>query len=494
MEVFDAGTTKFCEAQSYVGTTASALGSSSSSSKASSSLCLGGTGGLNSSALHFSSSAAVREKQKVQWTAIGNTRARVLCSNTHRRYDATARGYAVQLETNISSGTGISGIETVLQQNVQLVQPLLCLQMFARAGEKFTIELVFSETETKRDRRRVVISTAFLEMKKSPLHCQVPIRSNNNNKKKAQKQKSVVAKNKFPSSSSSSSFRSKKSEENMGENDIERCSSENTNGQFVYDSWVNFIIPMPQLLKECFGDQAEKKKYAIEKIRVSGTCLIKRILTLRGDRLSSGGFFGEDDYVPSSVDFPNGVERKSILFLSEGENNNNKNASVIAKKKATVSGGGGGGAKTTNNKQKAMDIGQHTKLLTNGASAIHAAISPVRKKQKDDHDVRYSFSSTSSSTADLNARMSSSLGSKLLSSAYKNIRPSRKINNTHSNTIKSSLSIAIEELDYEKLTKVSPRSPSPRSSSFSSFSSSSLTSCDDDDLENESSSESSSYS
>ena len=58
-----------------------------------------------------------------------------------------------------------------------------------------------------------------------------------------------------------------------------------------------------------FGDAAAKQKYAIEKIRISGTCLIKRVMTLRGDRLSSGGFFGEDDYVPASVDFANGVDR-----------------------------------------------------------------------------------------------------------------------------------------------------------------------------------------
>ena len=82
---------------------------------------------------------------------------------------------------------------------------------------------------------------------------------------------------------------------------------------------MNFIVPIPKLLKKCFGDAAAKQKYAIEKIRISGTCLIKRVMTLRGDRLSSGGFFGEDDYIPASVDFPNGVDRKSILFLSEEE-------------------------------------------------------------------------------------------------------------------------------------------------------------------------------
>ena len=173
-------------------------------------------------------------------------------------------------------------------------------------------------------------------------------------------------------------------------------------------------------MKKCFGDAATKQKYAIEKIRISGTCLIKRVLTLRGDRLSSGGFFGEDDYVPASVDFPNGVDRKSILFLGEED--------------------------------EEVHIDSRS---TKTAAVREEGRSPARKKQKDNDVIAH-----------------------IATPARLTYRERRQQNHRQSNinaAIKSSLSTALKAIDtnYEKLTKISSRSPSPPSppSSFSSFSS-----------------------
>ena len=79
----------------------------------------------------------------------------------------------------------------------QLTQPMVCAQIYVEKPEdKFTIEFVFSEVETRRDRRRVVLSTAFLETKTSPLHCQVPIVAKKRRATKSVSVKSAVVPNK----------------------------------------------------------------------------------------------------------------------------------------------------------------------------------------------------------------------------------------------------------------------------------------------------------
>ena len=269
---------------------------------------------------------------------------------------------------------------------------MVCAQIYVEKPEdKFTIEFVFSEDETRRDRRRVVLSTAFLETKTSPLHCQVPIVAK---KRRATKSGGVSVKSAVVPSK-------KKHQQHEDENDLTRTSRDSTR-QFTYDSWVNFIVPIPKLLKKCFGDAATKQKYAIEKIRISGTCLIKRVLTLRGDRLSSGGFFGEDDYVPASVDFPNGVDRKSILFLGEED-------------------------------EEVRIDSRSTKT----AAVREEGRSPARKKQKDNDVIAH-----------------------IATPARLTYRERRQQNHRQSNinaAIKSSLSTALKAIDtnYEKLTKIS---------------------------------------
>ena len=412
VEVFDAGTTKFCTNITTTTTSSRGLNASSgacgdddSSKKSSKSLFAASNTNNAQSALR-----QARNQRGVQWQ-ISDAR-KTVNSRNKKYYESTAKGYVLQLEN--------ASIETVVQQHSnnttsssakarQLTQPMVCAQIYVEKPEdKFTIEFVFSEVETRRDRRRVVLSTAFLETKTSPLHCQVPIVAKKRRATKSVSVKSAVVPNK-----------KKHHQQHEDENDLTRTSRDSTR-QFTYDSWVNFIVPIPKLLKKCFGDAATKQKYAIEKIRISGTCLIKRVLTLRGDRLSSGGFFGEDDYVPASVDFPNGVDRKSILFLGEED-------------------------------EEVRVDSRSTKT----AAVREEGRSPARKKQKDNDVIAH-----------------------IATPARLTYRERRQQNHRQSNinaAIKSSLSTALKAIDtnYEKLTKISSRSPSPTSppSSFSSFSS-----------------------
>ena len=106
----------------------------------------------------------------IQWR-ISDSRKTVNSMNK-RKYESSAKGYVLQLENAF--------IETVQHSNTckaqQLTQPMVCAQIYVEKPEdKFTIEFVFSEVETRRDRRRVVLSNAFMETKTSPLHCQVPL-------------------------------------------------------------------------------------------------------------------------------------------------------------------------------------------------------------------------------------------------------------------------------------------------------------------------------
>ena len=422
VEVFDAGTTKFCTTTTTTtslfknnassGRAPGACGDDDSSKKSSKSLFAASNNNAQSALRQ------ARNQRGVQWQ-ISEAR-KTVNSRNKKYYESTAKGYVLQLEN--------ASIETVVQQHSnttssakarQLTQPMVCAQIYVEKPEdKFTIEFVFSEVETRRDRRRVVLSTAFLETKTSPLHCQVPIVAK---KRRATKSggvsvKSAVVPNK-----------KKHHQQHEDENDLTRTSRDSTR-QFTYGSWVNFIVPIPKLLKKCFGDAATKQKYAIEKIRISGTCLIKRVLTLRGDRLSSGGFFGEDDYVPASVDFPNGVDRKSILFLGEED------------------------------EEVRLDS-----RSTKTAAVREEGRSPARKKQKDNDVIAH-----------------------ITTPARLTYRERRQQNHRQSNinaAIKSSLSTALKAIDtnYEKLTKISSRSPSPPSppSSFSSFSSSARSSRDE---------------
>ena len=411
VEAFDAGTTAFCIDES--GDVTSGRNSS----------CISGTRNPCSSGVGFGAheskssakSAPVRANavsaRGIQWR-ISDSRKTVNSMNK-RKYESSAKGYVLQLENAF--------IETVQHSNTckaqQLTQPMVCAQIYVEKPEdKFTIEFVFSEVETRRDRRRVVLSNAFMETKTSPLHCQVPIVA----KRRAAKggEAKPIAKN---------AFISNKKKKHGDESDFTR-GSRNTGRTFAYGSWMNFIVPIPKLLKKCFGDAAAKQKYAIEKIRISGTCLIKRVMTLRGDRLSSGGFFGEDDYVPASVDFANGVDRKSILFLSEEEE-------------------GVGGTRST------KTAGVHEE----------GNQSPARKKQKDDDITPITTPPRPT---------------------YRERRQQNRRSSSNNAPIKSLLTTTIEAIDknYEKLTKMSSRSPSPSPSPSSSFSSFSSTSSSRNDI------------
>ena len=179
VEVFDAGTTKFCTNTTTTTTTSSrglnassgACGDDDSSKKSSKSLFAASNTNNAQSALR-----QARNQRGVQWQ-ISDAR-KTVNSRNKKYYESTAKGYVLQLEN--------ASIETVVQQHSnttassakarQLTQPMVCAQIYVEKPEdKFTIEFVFSEVETRRDRRRVVLSTAFLETKTSPLHCQVPI-------------------------------------------------------------------------------------------------------------------------------------------------------------------------------------------------------------------------------------------------------------------------------------------------------------------------------
>ena len=156
VEVFDAGTTKFCTNITTTTTSSRGLNASSgacgdddSSKKSSKSLFAASNTNNAQSALR-----QARNQRGVQWQ-ISDAR-KTVNSRNKKYYESTAKGYVLQLEN--------ASIETVVQQHSnttassakarQLTQPMVCAQIYVEKPEdKFTIEFEFSEIETRRDRR-----------------------------------------------------------------------------------------------------------------------------------------------------------------------------------------------------------------------------------------------------------------------------------------------------------------------------------------------------
>ncbi len=236
VEAFDAGTTAFCIDESGDVTS----GRNSSCISGTRHPCASGVGfgahesksSAKSTPVRANAFFSARARSRgIQWR-ISDSRKTVNSMNK-RKYESSAKGYVLQLENAF--------IETVQHSNTckaqQLTQPMVCAQIYVEKPEdKFTIEFVFSEVETRRDRRRVVLSNAFMETKTSPLHCQVPIVA----KRRAAKggEAKPIAKN---------AFISNKKKKHEDESDFTR-GSRNTGRTFAYGSWMNFIVPIPKLL------------------------------------------------------------------------------------------------------------------------------------------------------------------------------------------------------------------------------------------------------
>ena len=61
-----------------------------------------------------------------------------------------------------------------LGTTVSLVQPYLAFQLFLPSGNQFSLEL--SVCDTGGTKRRILFSTNFTEVKRTPLHCQIPFK------------------------------------------------------------------------------------------------------------------------------------------------------------------------------------------------------------------------------------------------------------------------------------------------------------------------------
>ena len=156
VEVFDAGTTKFCttvttttsrDGNASSGGAPGACGDDDSSKKSSKSLFAASNNAQ--SALR-----QARNQRGVQWQ-ISDAR-KTVNSRNKKYYESTAKGYVLQLE-NASIETVVQHSNTTASAKArQLTQPMVCAQIYVeKPANKFTIEFVFSEVETRRDRRRV---------------------------------------------------------------------------------------------------------------------------------------------------------------------------------------------------------------------------------------------------------------------------------------------------------------------------------------------------
>lgn len=176
-----------------------------------------------------------------------------------RAYDASARGYVVRVR---GAGDGalccgdVGGLGT-RGEPLGATQPILVLQLRAEAGAHFSFEVAVRDVSDAR--RRLLFSSAFSDVRATPLHCQVPLR------------------------------------------DLPR------------DEWVSLLLPLVELVPVCFSSASVAYK-SIDSICIRGECWIRKVFTLRGDTQAQAWTDSRDGemprhaiVIPRECDFPESV-------------------------------------------------------------------------------------------------------------------------------------------------------------------------------------------
>ena len=213
-----------------------------------------------------------------------------------RVYDKSVKGYVYHLSGGPGHKLALPK-DASKDRGLGLTQPFVVFQVFVPEGHHASFEIQFSDD--KGTWRRLIMSTSFVEVKPSPLHCQVPL----------------------PPSA------------------------------LPPERWTALAVHVPSMARALFSDnnasQGAAGFRAVEHVGVGAHCKLRRIFTLRaapaGDAAIAGGFCdalgdhssarGADPIpavapVPRAVDFPKDVPHMvSVVVPSRLEGRAGKQAS-----------------------------------------------------------------------------------------------------------------------------------------------------------------------
>ena len=211
-------------------------------------------------------------------------------------YDKSVKGYVYHLSGGPGHKLALPK-DASKDRGLGLTQPFVVFQVFVPEGHHASFEIQFSDD--KGTWRRLIMSTSFVEVKPSPLHCQVPL----------------------PPSA------------------------------LPPERWTALAVHVPSMARALFSDnnasQGAAGFRAVEHVGVGAHCKLRRIFTLRaapaGDAAFAGGFVdalldhtsarGSDPIpavapVPRAVDFPKDVPHMvSVVVPSRLEGRAGKQAS-----------------------------------------------------------------------------------------------------------------------------------------------------------------------
>lgn len=211
-------------------------------------------------------------------------------------YDKSVKGYVYHLSGGPGHKLALPK-DASKDRGLGLTQPFVVFQVFVPEGHHASFEIQFSDE--RGTRRRLVMSTSFVEVKPSPLHCQVPL----------------------PPSA------------------------------LPPERWTALAVHVPSMARALFSDnnasQGAAGFRAVEHVGVGAHCKLRRIFTLRaapaGDAAFAGGLpdaLGDDAServsetspavapVPRAVDFPKDVPHMvSVVVPSRLERRAGKQAS-----------------------------------------------------------------------------------------------------------------------------------------------------------------------
>ncbi|KAK3260743.1 hypothetical protein CYMTET_30317 [Cymbomonas tetramitiformis] len=143
-------------------------------------------------------------------------------------------------------------------KTMTLMQPFLVFQLFLPLGQSFSFEL--SVSDTGGTRRRLVFSTAFTDVKRTPLHCQIPLAT------------------------------------------------------VRHGVWLNLAFSMADLVMRYFSGQTFK---SVDLIALGTCCKLRKLFTLKSPPLTTEGdpldLIGAEP-IPKNCDFAPGTECLTVLF------------------------------------------------------------------------------------------------------------------------------------------------------------------------------------
>jgi len=185
-----------------------------------------------------------------KWKVFGGSK------NASRVYDKTSKGYIYE----------VSGTQTKIQlpaddrkHTLRLQQPYLAFQVRVPVGKSFGVELGFHDAFGTR--RRILLSTAFKEIKQTPLHVRVPL--------------PVVVRN----------------------------------------SWLNICLDLPDLVALNFEGQAF---HSLDFISISAWCSIRKVFTLRHPPADPSDPASPGEPIPATLDLEGSSVQLVRMSMLEG--------------------------------------------------------------------------------------------------------------------------------------------------------------------------------